>query len=208
MSIAFTTFDELFHFVQRYAASVPHITLESAIREAAIDFCQRTRCWRWTESVTLAGSDIELSTISEFAQIFEIDEVRFEGRKLRPVAYKNIPQETLDETTSDGAPDWVTQDGPGKLSVYPSGRGKLNLSLFIEPLPDAQVIQKSIADRFGRHFAEGGIGNVLLTPDQPYSNPTLAGVMLGRFEAACGRYATFNLRGQQRAPVRTRSSWC
>jgi hypothetical protein len=206
--VNFSGFDELFSHVQPYMPAAPYLVLEANMRQAAIEFCRRTRCWRWTETVPLAGSDVIISSFVDNAQIYQVEEAYFEGEKLESIAFKDVPLEIRDAEPSSGvAPMYLTQSTPGALTVLPPGTGDLRLSIFLEPMPTARAFPTELCDKFGADIANGAAWRTLLIPEQPYTNPQLAAFFKQRFDEACDNASSFNMRGQQRARVRTKPSW-
>jgi hypothetical protein len=203
----FSGLDELFEHIDPYVQSAPFPVKEAQMRLAAQEFFQRTRSWRHVENIALEGADVEITSFAEYAQVFELESAEFEKRPLDRVPFSEVSQEEL-EPTSGYSPTGITQIGHSTFRVFPAGTGALRITLFLEPLATAQVIPYPLAQSFGRHIANGAAARILLIPDQPYTNPQLAAIFQQRFDEACDRLSSFNIRGQHRAPARVRGSYC
>lgn len=206
----FSGFAELAPKVTRVARGAPDILVEENIRDAAIEFCRRTRCWRWRETITAMTADVVLTSFVEYAQIFEL-ETAWVGsgneRALRPVG----TNEFEGMAPSTGIPTVICQDRPSTFKVAPAPTDDapaiISLSLYLEPLRDAQIMPIELIDRFGMDFVAGGLSSTLLIPGHPWSNAALGSYWQMKFNEACERNFAFNLQGQQRAPVRVAASF-
>lgn len=194
--------DMLIPRITPYAPSVPEPLAIQHLRDAAIVFCERTRCWRDTDTIQTTGSDIEIMAVPPYAALYEIEWARFDDQLLEPKA------PTGDMLFhNEGVPRYITQVNPNTITLEPHGIGALSISSYLKPSMNADVIPDFLYTEFGRDIADGALSTLLLIPNQPYSNPQQAMYHSGRFQAALDKNFAYNLRGQQRAAKRTKSSY-
>lgn len=195
-------FDVLLPRVNQFAQAVPEPLAIQHLRDAAIVLCERTRCWRDVYTTTTSGDDIEVTSVPSYAALFEIEWARFDGQLLMPVA----PTSDL-IVGEEGVPRNITQLTPNTVTLVPFGVGQLQMSSFLKPSMSADVIPDFLYTEFGSALADGALSTLLLIPNQPYSNPQQAMYHGQRFNAVLDKNFAYNLRGQQRAAKRTKSSF-
>lgn len=199
----------LYHFFTRILPSVPACpepTVEAELIAAAIRFCERTRSWRHvTESALPAGWDAPvLLTAPDGADVFEVERVWFDGRKLDAEPFHKAPQQA-----EDPAPPYAfSQAEPGSLILWPCGEaGSLRIAAFLKPARNADELPDFLYAHHLDTIASGALAALLMIPEKSWSNPNLATFHLMRFQAACDKHFSANIRGQQRSPRRTRAKF-
>lgn len=203
--------EDFFPAILRYAPQAPEPLVESLLRETARDFCQRTRCWREKQTIETIGDENEISCTPPDADIFEIEEAWFDGRKLDRVSFSDVPADQWPvypaSSAAGGVPSSITQLTPNTFTLIPAGAGSLCVSIFFQPSHDAENLPDVLFDQFMSVIAKGTAAALLLLPAQLFTNPALASVLLGEFNSAADRNFSFNRRGQQRAATRSTASW-
>ena len=201
--------DILLPRVMTSAPACPELTAVRFLREAAIDFCRRTRIWKETDSFTVASPDSETVCAIQDASIFEIRNAVLDENKLTPVTTDWLDSEypNWQFSTDVAQSKYLTQIAPDTVSLYPRGTGKLNLSLVLEPSSTAETLPDFLVDKYGRYLADGALGRLLMVPDKEYSNPQLASVHETRFEQALPAIMVRVAKGQHGARLRTRGQY-
>lgn len=192
--------------VHQFAPGVADPTAYEWLREAAIEFCARTRSWRSFDEYTVVGREAEEVRAPDGAVIHEIELVRFNGVDLKPAAPSDLDLETPGWRTGTavGRPRFYTQMEPNTLALAPLGAGSVTAWLVLKPAPDALEVPDFLADQHRQVIADGALSRILLLPNQPYSNPALANAMMGSFQRALAQQATKGVSGQQRAHPRSK----
>ncbi|KEP68812.1 hypothetical protein DL1_08475 [Thioclava dalianensis] len=196
-------------------ASTPLIL--QSLRLAAIDFCERTRCWRYVTQVDLTEQGGEVAC-PEYATIYQFEVATCNGEiDLVPVQYSSFDAKDLAQT--DSPPRYITQVSPDTITVIPFQPCKLDLSLFLTPRNDntmsigiasmtpehkGDVVPDFLFIKHGSAIAHGALERLFSMPNQPFTQLKLAGYHAGKFERACDTNFSGNIRGQQRARPRTR----
>ena len=202
--------------MQPFAGGCPAPLLELNARLAAVEMCERTRCWRHRATITLNGPE-PAPVIPPEATIFEIEEASIAGEPLTPVQFT-----AMTGALETGRPLYITQATPGSITIFPwpdeaEGPVEVSLSLFLTPRTDTQiggdpgnplldafnVVPDFLLQRHGERLADGALARVLMMEGEPWYNPQRAAVHAERFDEAMSRNFTANIRGQQRARIRT-----
>lgn len=208
------SFADFLPFVLPYAPSCPEPLAIQYVRQAAIDFCQRTRFWRYVDEFSVAGDTSEIIVTPGQSSLFEIERAWFqptgESRwvPLKKTPYAEIDQALLDETANSyTVPNIISQIDYNTVTLVPRATGTLRISMFLSPSYEANGCPENLYSNYASTVADGALSEILLIPEQPYTNPNLAALKAGVFNAECDRNFALNVRGQQRAPARTKSSF-
>jgi hypothetical protein len=208
-------FSDILPFVLPFAPSVPEPTAIHYIRQATIAFCQRTRVWRYVDQFTAIGSPTEIISVPPQSSMFEIERAWFKPTtsgnwiELKSIPYSKIDQVFIDEElNSSQTPNYISQIEYNTVGLTPPATGDLRISMFLIPSNNAQYCGEDfIFDNYSITIANGALSDILTIPEQPYTNPALAGMKRQLFNQECDGASTINIRGQQRAPIRARSSF-
>lgn len=220
MSIADTRLSEFLPYVIPHCPACPDPVAEFLLRQAAIEFCERTRCWRYVTSVEITAATVDLPALAN-TEVDEIEEATHNGVRLSPTTYLESLPVGLYGAQADAAPKWITQVGPGSMIVSPFLAGTLRLSLILkpqsgvamgfdpdDPLRDAKnVVPAFILSHHAATIAAGALARILMLPGQPFTEPGMAAVKRAEFDAATNSLAAKFQKGQQRAPLRTTARW-
>lgn len=200
--------DELIPEVAKRAPSVPEPIAVQAIRDAAREFCTRTKSWRQADRLTVVGPDsIAVSAITD-AYVDGIEAARLDGRPLeaKDVGWLdvNVPNWDLAAADHGGVPRYVTQLQPNTLTVVPrTGSGELDVRLILIPSRDALTLPDFLVDLHGTQIGAGAAGMVLTLPDENFGDREAAPALLASFDAYITRVAA--QRPSLRPPRRTRA---
>lgn len=195
--------DAFYRWIMPSAPSCPEPVADVHILSAARAFCMATRCWRERDTIDVTGDDDEIVCVPPYATLFEIEAASFNGRLLERTTF-------ADARVSDvGEPEQITQVQQNSIALGPRGGcgGKLAISMFLMPAQNAQVLPDFLYEQYGEVIGDGALSSLLALPEQPFSNLNLAAVHASRFQTAKDRNFNVSVRGQQRAPMRTRSRY-
>lgn len=217
--------DTLSRKVRPYAPTAPSFTVATHLRDAAAEFCRRTRCWRHVaEQAVAAPVTLPPNTVWDglpiafgvfpaepalaVAAISEIEMAWFDGVQLTSIAYTDLRPEDL-TAEGAGAPRFITQIDERNVILAPRAAGQLRTSVFLRPstknpLVSPDFVPERVADRYGDALVAGAVSRLLMIPSEAWSNPQIAAVHGARFESECDSNFAAAQRGQQRAPLRTR----
>jgi hypothetical protein len=194
--------------IRPYAPGVPDATAYKNIRLAAIEFCERTRLWRFEDEYTVTASDCEQVLTPAGSALHDIEVIMFDGRELRPVGTRDLDRLSqgwrTDEQTS-AMPEYVTQINSNTIRIVPAAEGSLYLCLRLKPSQDTMDLPDFLATEYREVIGWGALGRLLMIPGQSYTNPDLAAFYMGRFTSKLDSLVTKGTKGQQNAPKRTRA---
>lgn len=213
--------EDFFPLVLPNAPAVPVPVAEQCLRQAAVEFCERTRCWRHMVTRTVRR-DVSTVVTPSYAVIHEIESATFDGVRLQPTQFSHVEQ-GQDPASLTGSPRYITQSEPGTVMLIPFQEGTLILSLFLKPRsgvepvvpsaysdgPDvaANVVPEFLYSQFGEVIAAGALSRILALPNQTYTDPNRAGFYLAKFERAADSQFHHHIKGEHRAAARTRPSY-
>lgn len=192
--------------VMPFALNCPEPAAIEALRDAAQEWCRRTRMWREWDEFQTTGEDIESVSVPPGAQIFEIEQAWFDGRPLTPGRFDRTVSPWGDREDG-GYPRCITTVRANEIMLRPRCVGMLRISMFMMPSEDGDTVPDELFDRHASEMGKGALAKLLLLPNQPYTNPKMAMLFRQEFDRAADANFGANLRGQQRANVRTRPSF-
>ena len=200
--------DDFLPLILPRATGCPEPIAFDAIRQAAIEFCERTRIWRDTDQFMAD----EFGDIFAPAQsvIHQIEDARFEGHRLTPVSVQDLNERYpgYDWTTQSGdQPKYITQIHPNTVKIVPAWEGMITMTILLKPSNDAQELPDFIFDQYARTIADGALAEILMIPGQPYTNPQGGAMYSQRFQQRLDSIQVQWLKGQQRAPIHTKTSF-
>lgn len=204
-----------------YVPGCPEVLAVAHLRDAAIEFCERTKCWRAISSVALSANGQAMVTPST-ATIHLIEEATWNGLDLIPVQFTDISPDELTGTSNTSPPRYITQIEPGKVQCYPfTTGGTLRISAFLKPRSDAiyntdaanpfddanAVVPDFIYQQDAESIASGAIARILAVPEHRFSNDEKSAYYRQAFNIACDHRFSRHMHGQQRAPIRVKGSY-
>lgn len=203
-------FDAFMTLITPHAKGVPIPTANSGILLAAIEFCERTRLWKYNDSFTVNPTDYEVLCAPDGAVVHEIESSRFNGRlidrKLPAQLDAEHPGWRTDMTVAQ-ASRCITQLETNTVILYPRAPGVLDLSLWLKPAHDARELPDFMVDQYRNVIAEGALSYILMTPGQPFSSPDLAQFYRMKFDSLLGTLSYKSTVGQQRARPRVKATF-
>lgn len=216
-SIATRPLEDFLPLIAPYASACPFPMMEQALRLAAVEFCERTRCWRHMVSRPIRRDTTGL-VAPAYATIHEIETATWDGNPLIPTQFSHV-QNDIENPVGGGNPAYITQVSPGFVTVIPFAEGMLVLSLFLKPKvsndlaatstygpgdEDINVLPEFLLVQHGEHLAAGALHRILSLPGQTYSDPNRAAVFHDTFERGINTHFARNIKGQHRAAPRSR----
>ena len=200
--------DDFLPLILPRAPGCPEPIAFDAIRQAAIEFCERTKVWRDTDQYYAD----EFGDIFAPAQsvIYQIEDARFDGHRLTPIGVQDLNElyPDYDWTTQSGdQPKYITQLHPNTVKIVPVWQGMITLTLLLKPSNDALDVPDFMVDQYASTIADGALAEILMIPGQPYTNPQSGAMYSQRFQQRLDALQVQNIKGQQRAPIRTKSSF-
>lgn len=197
--------DELLPEVMMHAPACPEPVALKHIRDAAREFCARTRMWRERETLTVSTPECEAIWPYQDVRIVGIEHAVLDGYPLEPKTIGWLDANAPRWAAYDGASvaRYITQLNHNTVTVVPKVAGQLDVRLVLQPSREAATIPAFLVEDFGSEIGAAAAGRVLLLPQSDYANPTLGAALTTRFEASLEKLAADAQRTQLRARQRT-----
>jgi hypothetical protein len=198
--------DEFLIHINQYAPTCPEPTAFFAIRQAAIDFCEATRSWRYEDEFNVADQYAQGISTPYGSVIAEIEGVRFDGYRLERVtpAYLDERYHNWRDAGMTSGPQYVTQTEMNTIRIFPLQDGTVKVSMWLKPAQDCEELPDYLADQYREVIANGALGRILALPGKAFTNVQLAVAFSAAFAAKLDGLKTLGFKGQQSAPMRTR----
>lgn len=217
MPVAMKRTAEFLPLILPFCPFCPDFVAEQMARLAAIEFCERSRAWRHLTTVSLqeGSAGVGIMVAPDTAAIHEIEFAEFDGHPLTAIQFSTMKE------VPEGRPRYIAQTAPNEVIVTPFTAGSLEVSLFLKPLASTEFgtdAADPLFDRFnvvpdflvsihGATIAAGALSKILAMPRQPWTDPKSAKDYELRFSEKLDGSFRQNMRGQQRAPIRTKPRW-
>lgn len=201
--------DDFLKKINQYAPGVAIPTAYSAIRDAATDFCERTRLWRYEDEFTVSADEAEAITTPPGSVLLDIERAWFDGNKLTPATVDWLDDRANGwrDGTLTGQPEFLTQLELNTLRVVPAQAGTIKISVWLKPSQDCTDLPDFLSDQYRETIAFGALARLLAIPGQPFTNPNMAAAFASTFEDKLSGLKNKGIIGQQRARVRTKANF-
>lgn len=211
---------EFLHLVIPECPTCPDPIANHMVRRAAITFCEITKAWRHTGSMSVAANNATLIA-PDHTEIHTIEEATLNGQRLDPVMFLDSDPEQLTGVSSSGSAYQISQVEPGTVQLNPFQAGTLRYSLTLkprsdrlmgtfpnDPLRDARdVLPAFLFSQHAATIAKGALSLILMIPRTSFTDPTKAMVYKQEFMGLCNSAHADARMGQQRAPRRNTVHW-
>lgn len=203
-------FSDFYAHVKQYAAGAADPKIDFALRQAAIDFCQRTKTWRYEDDFQVTDSDAEQIITPNGSVLLDLELVQFDGCDLIPKtpAWLDDHAHGWRTNCNDSGPSkYVTQTEMNTIRLVPYADGHVNIYAWLKPSQDCEDLPDYLGNQYRETIAHGALARLLMMPGMPFSNPNLAGMFITLFNNALDSSQNKGITGQQRARVRTKASF-
>lgn len=201
--------DEFLKNINPYAPGCAIPSAHFGIRQAAIEFCERTRLWRYNETFDVTAAEAEGIVTPCDSVLLDIEQVKFNGQKLNPATttWLDCHMPGWDEGTLTGTPRYFSQIDLNTIILVPFEAGTVSFRAWLKPSQDCTELPDFLSDQYRETIAHGALGRILMTPNMPYTNGTLGAAFLANFTAKIDGLTNKVAAGQQRARVRTKATF-
>lgn len=201
--------DDILPNIRPFAPGVADPTAYEWIRQAAIEFCERTLLWRYEDSFAITAENPQAVIAPAGAVIHLIERLDFDDVQLvqkTPAQLDDlVPQWRAGTLT--GVPSYFTQTEPNTVAMSPLEAGTLKVWTWLKPAPDATELPDFMVDQYRQVIADGALARILLIPNQSFTDVKMASAYGMAFQSKLDILSNKGSTGQQRARVRTRASF-
>jgi hypothetical protein len=171
-----TKFEEFLPDVLPFVPNAPEFAAINAIRDAAIDFCQKT--WYWQLELPViglkAGTSVYDLGLCPDQRIVGIAQVYYKDILLIPKGQDELARLYRDTNwkTLEGEPRYYTQRSRNEITLVPKPTKDDPASLYVRaavaPTRDSDGIDAEVFEIFLEPIAHGARAILYNTPGQPY----------------------------------------
>jgi hypothetical protein len=202
--------DDFLPQVLLYAPNCNDLVAHRFIRESAREWCERTKCWRENDEISIVAPECEGVTTFGDAEIVEIQRARMDDYFLeaKTIAWLDDHKPGWDMDEDVAQPAYVTQIRPDTVSIYPRATGTLKVRFILKPSIRATTLPDFLLSQWGTEIGKGAAGKLLkVGSGDVAANPAFAVDLLNEFETALNRQDIKVAKGQQGAPLRTKGRY-
>ena len=194
--------------VRARATGVAEPVALDAIRDAAAEFCRRTRLWRFSDQFDVTASKACIA-VPFGATLLDIERVNFNGCRLDPQSTQWLDDhiEQWRDAPVSGMPKWFTQTSMNSILIVPAQAGTVKLWVTLSVGQDAEQVPDFMADQYREAIANGALWRLLMLPGKTFTNPNLAATAKAQFDEVIDSLKSMNASGQQRAVTGSRASF-
>ncbi len=198
---------EMSHYLSRVLPSVdgcPSPIAERAVRDAIDDLCRDSRVFRESQSVPMvAGTDTYTITANTANSVLsEVIFSRIGDGVLEPIT----PENRNRLVSGSGKPEYIEQltNTDFRLTPAPLDTTPLDVTVVLT-ITDTATTIPDIFDRWKEGIASGALSKLMVMPNKPWSNPSLATFHAQIFNQAIGSASAFAVLGNRKAQLRVQA---
>lgn len=178
-----------------------YLTAANALRMAAQEFCERTKCWRATMGAVAMATG---TSVYDFGLASDRALVKLLSAKLAGQDIALLLHDQLDGCT----PGICALDG-SQFAVQPvplTGQSMV-IKAVLKPSNAATGVEDDLFSQYAEAIAKGAKARLFAMANQPFSNPGAAIAARAEFEAAISTTIIRVAKAFSSAPLRTQASF-
>lgn len=176
--------------VKPEAGGAPDFLIERAVRDAAIDFCQRTDVYVPEPEFIgiIKGVNEYAVTIPTGTELNHIIDIYDNKTALRPISYNELLRRLGDET-EQGQPKYYAQRDNTEffLAPIPSSNDSFRVVYSVKPTATSTSIPDTIGKEYRETIVHGALFRLQMMSGQPFSDPGAAQANRALYEREVGR---------------------
>jgi len=177
-----TRWEEFYRLVQPHVPGCPEVVIDNHIRDAAIDFCERSEVWtyRTPAEQTVDGVSDYFVGIPGGAALENVVSVHVDGLLLSRVSELHSNN---NPTAPKGMPRHYSlfEDQEVRFFPTPDRAYTLYATVVLKPAPSSSGVEDFIFKAHGRNIACGAIASLTVTPGKEWTNLELAAYYKTKF---------------------------
>lgn len=206
-----TAITEFYDYVLPQLPGAGKFLAFQAIREAAIDFCERTLVYNYNIPAidVVGGQSVYVIAPLADTQIADIIAVRYNQEPLVGANEADLDVLVPEwRTTATGVPTYYRSTIERELIqlvVTPADSlaEGLNVRVALAPLPSSNNVPDWMFERYRNAIANGALARVFSMKKRPWTDNELAVFHAHMFEQEIGRANTLKAKGYTRQPLRS-----
>jgi hypothetical protein len=166
----------------------PDFTIERAVRDAAVEFCETTLAYTVDQDPTpvipnVAEVDLDIPRDTRLVQVLRAQIGRV---PLERISRDDLFNSGRDWKNDKGRPQAITFETERSVRLVPTPDQRLAEPLFLRfavaPTMASSSIPDAIGERYFRDLVYGAKAKLLMMAEQPWANPPLANLCRSLFE--------------------------
>jgi len=175
-----TAMTEWTPLVQVEVQNVPYLLMVDAIRQSAIEFCERTRVWRYEltpfdTTVDQAGDPVSeyTLTVASESRVTAIESLTYDGRPLIEQGMDWLDENDPGWRTKTGSPyQYVLRDnGKILLDRLPPEGVEMAGTVALKPTQTGTAVGDVVFNDYREAITAGALERLRMMADKPWSNP-------------------------------------
>lgn len=203
---AFTAFyDEVLPDVP----GAPQALALNAIRNAAIEFCLKSKVWVVDHDPlsAIAGQSVYEFEPPTGAVVSGVVSAWFDGRRMAPTTQAELSDEFANWRTMNGTPTRYLQENAGEIILFPipasALAGALTMKVSLKPSRASTTIDSWLFESYLEAIAHGAKWKLMIMPKKPWSDGATALYHKEMFDAAVDGARLAAFKGLGKAPLRS-----
>ena len=192
MTVAYTTlYDEVLPDVP----GVPQNVALNAIRNAVIEFCEKTRIWVVDQAAITGTINIAVYPFVPLAGTVVagvvVGSAKYNGQRIEPTTQSELSDNNVLWSTRTGQPRHFLQENTKEFILTPMPSATLvnaiTMKVALKPTRASTTVADWIVEMYREELAHGAKGKMFSMQKKPWSSADLAGYHTGRFDDAIAK---------------------
>lgn len=199
-----TTYDLFLPEVLPFAHGCSDMVATHAVKNAAIEFCEKTDWWLYELDpiyAVVGVQDYDLDDLPEQTTIVRLVQAAYDGRQMDQMSTDQLRARfgLTWRSLAPGLPRWCVQVMQDQVSLVPApaagSTAKLTVMISLRPSRDSVVCDSSILERWAEVVGQGALARLCSSAGQPFSNAGAAATYRARFNVGCNEAKRERMRG-------------
>lgn len=194
--------DDFLPLVAGQITGCPDALLRDAIREAAIEFCDRTRVLSEPVELTTTEGDPVVDLYLDYGEVSTVEAVRRGDTLLEPLSRRVFLERSLDHITGPARAYYLEADNRLRIGPVPDTAETLIATVAARPSDTTLSLPDELYRDWRLPLAAGARAYIRAI-HQAWFEPRLEALDRERFERGVAQAETRRARGGTRRPLRT-----
>lgn len=205
------TWADFYNEVMPDVPGCPTPLADNAIKNAAIEFCERSMAWRINSAPIDLTAAVPIYTLNNPAGSIVVDimDALVSGLQIKAKSHDQLNALYQDWRNETGDAAYYHRPTPSTIRIVPTPTvttvGALVLSMALKPSRAATGIDSELFEQYMEVIAAGAKYRLMIMQKKPWSDPSRAGVQQVTFNNGIAAASLDTAMGRSRAPIRTRS---
>lgn len=204
---ATVTYDEFLPEVTPFVDNVPEFVASNAVRNACIEFCEKTRYWQQELlpfNSVVGQPNYAIATPGDTIFV-DAMETWCDGNLLIPKAPEELTRifRTMDWRSQPGNPIYISRIIQSEVLLVPVPQmvNIITMRIALAPSRASTTVNSEIFQHYAEYIAFGARARLYDTPNQPYFDRAAADVYERKFRSAISEVRLKVNKGMSRASV-------